>query len=136
MTDVFTKKKRSAIMSSIHGKGNRTTEWGLRARLMSAGISGWRVNATDVTGKPDFVFDESKVAVFIDGCFWHGCKKCRNIPASNRNFWLKKINRNRHRDKQVTRLLRKSGWKTVRFFEHSLRREPKKCVEAIRSLNK
>jgi DNA mismatch endonuclease (patch repair protein) len=132
MADVFTKQKRSEVMAAVHGRGNQSTEWRLRARLISSGISGWRVNAADVIGKPDFVFDITRTAVFVDGCFWHGCRHCRNIPATNRKFWIEKIGANRRRDKQVTRMLKKSGWQVIRFWEHELRREPEKCIKSIR----
>jgi DNA mismatch endonuclease (patch repair protein) len=133
MTDVFSKQERSSIMSKNRGSGNRSTEWRLRARLVAARISGWRVNARDVYGKPDFVFDAEKIAIFVDGCFWHGCpRKCRNIPATNHEFWLKKIEDNKKRDRVVSRRLRKEGWHIIRFWEHRLRKEPEKCLELIK----
>jgi DNA mismatch endonuclease (patch repair protein) len=132
MTDVFTKKKRSQVMACIAGRGNRSTEWRLRARLISAGVSGWRVNAKDIVGKPDFAFDSAKVAVLVDGCFWHGCRHCRNIPATNREFWSKKIAANRKRDRQVSRTLRRSGWTVLRFWEHELKRNPNRCLDLVR----
>lgn len=133
MTDVFSKQKRSSIMSKNRGTGNRSTEWRLRARLVAARISGWRVNAKDVYGKPDFAFDAEKIAVFVDGCFWHGCAKHRTIPATNHEFWLKKIEGNQRRDRAVSRKLRKDGWQVLRFWEHQLRQEPRRCLERIRS---
>ncbi len=118
MSDVFSKAKRSEVMAAVRGRGNRSTEWRLRARLVSSGLAGWRVNAVDVLGKPDFAFDEAKVAVFVDGCFWHGCRRCRNIPETNQEFWSNKIGKNKKRDQKVTRLLKKSGWQVIRFWEH------------------
>ena len=122
MGDVFTKAKRSEVMASVRSKGNRSTEWRLRARLVSAGVSGWRMHV---------VFPTQRVAIFIDGCFWHGCKKCRSIPASNREFWLNKIEGNRKRDKKVTRMLKKAGWTVLRFWEHEMKSNAQKCVDAI-----
>jgi len=133
MADVFTRQKRSEVMATVRGRGNRSTEWRLRSRLVSSGIAGWRVNAADVLGKPDFVFDSAKIAVFVDGCFWHGCHHCRNIPASNREFWTEKINATKKRDRKVTRTLKKSGWRVIRFWEHELKREPKNCVVTIQA---
>src|SRR3972149_1453924 len=124
MADVFTKAKRSEVMSAVRGRGNRSTEWRLRARLISSGISGWKLHPNDIIGKPDFVFPEKRVAIFIDGCFWHGCKKCRTIPATNRAFWLKKIERNRGRDKEVTHTLGRAGWSVLRFWEHEIKKKP------------
>ena len=133
MSDVFSKAKRSEVMTAIRGRDNRSTEWRLRARLISSGLSGWRVNATDVSGKPDFVFDATKVAVFVDGCFWHGCRRCRNIPETNREFWSNKIEKNKKRDQKVTHLLKQSGWQVLRFWEHELKREPSKCLATVQN---
>lgn len=133
MVDVFTQQKRSEVMSAIRGRGNRSTEWRLRARLIAAGISGWRLNASDIVGKPDFVFDKNRIAVFVDGCFWHGCQKCRNIPTSNYDFWFTKIEANRKRDRKVSRNLKESGWHVIRFWEHELKRAPAKCIETVKS---
>ena len=133
MADVFTRRKRSEVMAAIKGRGNRSTEWRLRSRLVSSGIAGWRVNAADVLGKPDFVFESAKIAIFVDGCFWHGCRHCRNIPASNHKFWAAKIDATKKRDQKVTRNLKKSGWRVIRFWEHELKHEPKKCVATIQN---
>jgi DNA mismatch endonuclease (patch repair protein) len=134
MADVFTKSKRSQVMAAIRGKGNRTTEWRLRSRLIQAGIRGWRVGSTEVLGKPDFSFGKRRLAVFVDGCFWHGCKRCRNIPAHNHSFWLRKIRSNRDRDARVTRSLRNKGWRVARIWEHQVRRDPEKCITFINVL--
>jgi len=74
-----------------------------------------------VHGHPDFVFRRERVAVFVDGCFWHGCPKCYRRPKSNRKFWDAKAARNRARDAEVTRALRRAGWTVVRIWEHALR---------------
>jgi DNA mismatch endonuclease, patch repair protein len=132
MTDVFTKRKRSEIMSAVHSRGNRTTEWRVRSRLVSAGVSGWKLSVAEIFGKPDFAFEEERVAVFIDGCFWHGCRLCRNIPATRHSFWLRKIVRNQHRDRIVNKQLRKTGWHVLRFWEHEVRKEPENCIAGIR----
>jgi DNA mismatch endonuclease, patch repair protein len=132
MVDVFSKKKRSEIMSVIRSKGNRTTEWRIRSRLISARLLGWKVNDVDVFGKPDFVFRKEKIAVFVDGCFWHGCKRCRSIPSSNRKFWLTKIGKNQARDRLVNRTLKKDGWYVIRFWEHQTRKDPMSCINKIK----
>ena len=82
-------------------------------------ITGWRRNYP-LLGKPDFVFRASRIAVFIDGCFWHGCAKCRLEPESNQDYWLEKIHRNKLRDKAVEKELKKRGWRVVRFWEHAM----------------
>jgi len=131
MADKFTKDKRSQIMAAIHSKNTHSTERRLRAGLASAKISGWRMNAKDLDGKPDFVFDEQKVAIFVDGCFWHGCK-CKRLSKTNRSFWKKKIETNIARDKRVSRKLRRQGWKVVRIKEHELKASISKTVEKVK----
>lgn len=132
MVDVFSKKKRSEIMSVIRSKGNRTTEWRIRSRLISARLFGWKVNDSGVFGRPDFVFREEKIAIFVDGYFWHGCKRCRSIPSSNHKFWLTKIERNQARDRLVNRTLKKDDWCVIRFWEHQVRKDPVGCIKKIK----
>ncbi len=107
-------------MSRIKGKGNKDTELVMIQILRSNHISGWRRNQA-VFGKPDFVFPKQKIALFVDGCFWHGCPKHSNMPQNNREFWQKKLQGNKERDKRVTRELRKLGWVVVRVWEHELK---------------
>ena len=121
MVDVFTKAKRSAVMSLIRSRGNRATELRLIALMREHGITGWRRNAP-VFGKPDFVFRTAKLAVFVDGCFWHGCPRHATMPANNRTFWKAKLTRNAQRDRAVTRALRASGWTVLRVWECALAR--------------
>lgn len=130
MPDVFTKQKRSEVMSRIKGKGNKDTELVMIQILREYHISGWRRNQA-VFGKPDFVFPKQKIALFVDGCFWHGCPKHSNMPKNNQEFWTKKLNANKDRDKFVNRELRKSEWKVTRVWEHELK-EPAKVVRKIK----
>jgi DNA mismatch endonuclease, patch repair protein len=102
-------------MASVHSKGNKTTEMVLGKLLWACGLRGYRKHWR-VAGRPDFAWPRRKVAVFVDGCFWHGCK-CKRIPKSNAAFWKSKIETNRARDRRVTRLLRRKGWKVVRIRE-------------------
>src|ERR1051325_5071158 len=103
--DPLTPKERSARMSRVRGKGNRSTELCVAACLVRAGVRGWKRHPADVPGRPDFFFPTRKIAIFVDGCFWHGCPKCRrNVPYSRRAFWLNKIASNRRRDREVTRV--------------------------------
>lgn len=119
MPDVFSKAKRSEVMSRIRGGGNRDTELALIRILRANHISGWRRNQR-VFGSPDFVFPKRKVAVFVDGCFWHCCPKHCNFPVSNEQFWLRKLSGNKRRDRLVNRTLRGLGWKVIRIWEHEL----------------
>jgi DNA mismatch endonuclease, patch repair protein len=130
MPDVFTKEKRSEVMSHIRGKGNMGTELVMMSILRKNRISGWRRNQA-VLGKPDFVFPKQKIALFVDGCFWHGCLKHSNMPKNNREFWVKKLQSNKDRDKFVARELRKLGWKVIRVWEHELK-YPNRVVEKLK----
>ena len=102
MPDVFTPAKRSAVMSLIRSRGNRATELRLIALMREHGITGWRRNAK-VFGKPDFVFRRERVAISVDGCFWHGCPRHATTSANNRAFWKAKLARNTARDRGVRR---------------------------------
>ncbi len=118
-------------MSQIRGSGNKETELVLVALFRKHKISGWR-RKQKFPGKPDFVFVEEGVAVFVDGCFWHFCPKHRTMPKTNRAFWKHKLETNRKRDALVNRQLRKSGWKVIRIWEHDLSRNPQRCVDRLR----
>lgn len=131
MADIWTKRKRSEVMSRIRGKGNKETEGALAALLRSAKITGWRRHLP-LPGKPDFAFPKQKVAVFVDGCFWHGCPKCYTRPKTNRKFWDTKRETNIARDRRVTRQLRASGWCVIRIWEHALKKSPQSCLARIR----
>jgi DNA mismatch endonuclease, patch repair protein len=120
--DTFSPQKRSWIMAQVRSSGNDSTEMNLRAVLRANGITGWRRNY-QLFGKPDFVFPEKHVAVFVDGCFWHGHPtKCR-IPETNKAYWELKIARNIERDRLVKLTLRKKGWKVVRIWEDSVKKQ-------------
>lgn len=120
----------SKTMSAIGGKNNKTTEGRFRMALVSAGIAGWVLHSEDVLGKPDIYFPVEQVAVFIDGCFWHGCPSCGHIPKTNRPFWKAKIARNQQRDQSTTRQLRSKGISVIRIWEHEMKEDqgPANCV--------
>ncbi len=130
MPDVFTKAKRSQVMSRIRGRGNRGTEIALMLLLREHRICGWRRHSS-LFGKPDFTFRKQRLAVFVDGCFWHGCPKHSTMPANNRAFWTKKLLGNQIRDRLVTRTLRNDGWRVVRIWEHEFRK-PAGVVAKVR----
>lgn len=119
MPDVFSKAKRSDVMSRIRSRGNKATELALVKLLRQQRITGWRRHVR-LFGNPDFVFQGHRLAVFVDGCFWHGCPKHATQPASNRAFWKRKLARNKARDRLVARSLRKAGWRVLRVWEHAL----------------
>jgi DNA mismatch endonuclease Vsr len=121
----------SRRMGAIRGKGNRTTEARFRAILVRAGLRGWTMNTKLIKGQPDFYFPACKVAVFLDGCFWHGCPQCGHVPNVNRPFWKAKIERNQRRDVETDEVLRQAGITPLRFWEHELRNCPKDCIHRL-----
>lgn len=133
MVDHVTAEVRSRIMASVRSKGNRTTEVALGRLLWAAGMRGYR-RQWHVAGRPDFAWPGLKVAVFVDGCFWHGCS-CKYLPKSNRNFWRSKIESNKRRDRRVTAELRKTGWTVLRIKECTVGRPStlKRIVAAVES---
>ena len=124
MADIWTKQKRSEVMGLIRSRGNRRTEMRLIEAFRAEGITGWRRHLP-LPGKPDFAFRAERLLVFVDGCFWHGCAKCYRRPASNRTYWDAKVIRNKARDREVTRELKKRGWRVLRVWEHDLKAMPR-----------
>lgn len=111
---------RSRIMASVRSRGNLTTEVAMGKLLWAAGLRGYRKH-WPVEGRPDFAWPALKVGLFIDGCFWHGCR-CKSVPKANRQFWLDKIQNNRRRDRRVARQLRRRGWIVLRIKECAISR--------------
>lgn len=122
MSDVFTKAKRSEVMSRVRGQGNKDTELALVKLFRQHNITGWRRNQK-IFGKPDFLFPKLRLALFVDGCFWHCCPIHGTQPKGNRLFWKKKLARNQTRDRLVNRTLRKTGWSVLRIWQHELKRQ-------------
>lgn len=137
MSDVFSKEKRSDVMSRIRGHGNKDTELALMSVFREHKIKGWRRHQP-VFGKPDFVFPKLRLAVFVDGCFWHGCPKHYKNPKTNSQFWENKLKANKKRDRQVNRILRNDGWSIIRIWEHHLVKSnyPKVAARIKNSINK
>lgn len=131
MADIFTKAKRSAVMARIRGRGNKDTELALAGLLRREKITGWRRQRA-MFGRPDFIFPAARVAVFVDGCFWHACPRHATQPRNNAAFWRQKLARNRQRDRLVTATLKRSGWKVVRIWECSLRQRPAMTLHRLR----
>ncbi|MCX6761115.1 MAG: very short patch repair endonuclease [Candidatus Nealsonbacteria bacterium] len=130
MADTLTKNKRSETMRAIKSKDS-LMERKIRKELSKLGLR-FRKNVSHLKGKPDLVFTKDKVAVFLDSCFWHGCKKHCRVPSSNKIYWKKKIERNRQRDAEITRSLKKDGWRVIRFWEHNLKANQEKCLAQIK----
>jgi len=106
-------------MAAIRGAGNITTELLFAKILRKHRIAGWRRHL-DLPGKPDFAFPKLKVAIFVDGCFWHFCPRCTKTPKQNVKYWTEKKRRNKSRDRKVSRQLNDEGWLVLRFWEHAL----------------
>lgn len=121
MADTLTVAERSERMSRVRSRGNRATELRLIALMREHRITGWRRGAP-VAGNPDFVFRMAKLAVFVDGCFWHGCPRHGRIPKTRVPFWTVKLARNAKRDRAVSRALREAGWTVLRVWECALTR--------------
>jgi DNA mismatch endonuclease (patch repair protein) len=121
------KPVHSKVMKAVKGKGNKTTEVHFRLALVRAKISGWKMHAK-LTGKPDILFPNEKIAIFLDGCFWHGCPDCGHIPKTNTLYWLTKIARNKERDKINNELLKNNGYAILRFWEHELVHDMDQCI--------
>ena len=140
MPDVFTRAKRSEVMARIRSRGNKDTELVLAKLLRANQITGWRrhlqlrfqVSGRRFQVKPDFVFKEVRLALFVDGCFWHGCPRHATKPKTNRAFWNKKLTGNIARDLRVNRTLRHTGWRVIRIWECQLRQKPLISLARIR----
>lgn len=125
MADIFTTEKRSSIMSEVHSKGNKSTELKLIRYFKNNDIHGWR-RGYKVKGHPDFVFLDQKIAVFVDGCFWHG-HDCRNTrPADHQEYWQRKRERNIQHDHEITARFEARGWTVIRIWECELKKKNEK----------
>jgi len=127
MPDCFDIQKRSFVMGRIKSKGNKSTELALISAFKEFGITGWR-RGSKMAGKPDFVLPRLKIAVFADGCFWHGHKCQRSKPKTHEEYWLPKIARNKERDREVSKLLKSKGWRVIRIWECELKKKNRKLL--------
>jgi DNA mismatch endonuclease Vsr len=114
--------ERSRIMRAVPDK-NTSAKLALRHSLSNAGVRGYRLHDNRVPGKPDLVFPRAKLAVFVDGCFWHRCPSCYREPKTNQQYWIMKVQRNKDRDRKVNELCLSAGWRVVRLWEHEVLHE-------------
>ena len=119
-------------MSKIRAK-NTTPEIIVRKILWSNGKR-YRIHSKSIFGTPDISSKKSKIAIFIDGCFWHGCKKCYRKPKTNVKYWKTKIHRNKLRRKKVISKLRREGWNILQFWEHEINQNPQPVLRKIESV--
>ncbi len=132
MPDVFSKQKRSEVMSRVRAKGNTSTEQRFLALLRESRITGWRRHYK-IEGTPDFAFPKLKIAVFLDGAFWHG-HPSSPLPKKNRCFWEEKIGKNKERDERVNRALKKRGWTVIRIWDFDLRKRPNVALGRVKRM--
>jgi len=121
-------------MSKIRGKQNKSTEVRLKMGFVRAGMAGFQLHPVTLPGRPDFYFRKGRLAIFVDGCFWHGCQKCGHIPKTNTSFWALKIERNVERDAKNMALLKRQRVKAVRFWEHQLQENLEACIRRVQRL--
>jgi DNA mismatch endonuclease (patch repair protein) len=148
--DPLNSRQRSRLMERVRPAGNKSTEVVLAAAFRRAGIKGWRrhvrvrLNASRSCSRtsrhidaksrytfPDFVFLRLRIAIYVDGCFWHGCPQHGTAPTHNSAYWSVKLASNRARDSRVTTSLRKAGWTVIRIWEHSIKTRPMTCVRRV-----
>lgn len=121
-TDPLSSEARSALMARVRGVGNKSTELRVESSLIEAGVTKWVKHPKHVQGRPDFYFPDQRMALFVDGCFWHACPQCaRRTPGTRSTFWQNKIDGNRRRDNRIRRKLRAEGFHVARVWEHDLR---------------
>lgn len=121
MVDIYSKSKRSEVMRAVKGKDTKI-EVDFRRLLWKEGFR-YRKNSNKHFGKPDVVLPRYETVIFIDSCFWHGCKKHCSLPETRKKFWMAKIYGNKRRDKEVNRHYKKIGWKIIRIWEHDLKKK-------------
>ncbi len=112
---------RSMNMAAIRSRDNATTEQRVVTQLRKARIGGWRRHIKTIGGTPDLVFPKAALALFIDGCYWHGCPRCGHVPKTNTDYWSAKLTRNTTRDRRNRATLRRAGYRVMRIWEHELK---------------
>lgn len=135
--DIWDAGKRSQVMAAIRSRGNATTELTVVRAFRRNNVKGWRrhrpVRIDQRSIRPDFVFPGSRLIVFVDGCFWHQCPWHATLPASRRRYWATKLAGNRARDRRDDRALRRHGWRVLRIWEHSVRKDPDGVARRVRN---
>lgn len=133
---VFTNvpRDRARLMSSVKGRNNASTELRFRLALVRTGLRGWTLHGRVLRASPDFYFTEHRIAVFVDGCFWHGCPDCGHLPKTNSEFWKAKIESTRQRDLNQALELQSHGIQVIRFWEHQLEQNLFCCVSVVRDV--
>jgi DNA mismatch endonuclease (patch repair protein) len=130
MADKISAERRSNNMRAIRS-ANTKIELALRRALRERGLTGYRVHRRDIAGRPDVAFIGLRVAVFVDGCFWHGCPECYVAPSTQSAYWKDKLARNQARDAAATAALEAGGWEVLRFWEHEVEADASECAARV-----
>lgn len=130
MADDRTPAQRSETMRRVRST-DTSCELALRRELHRRGLR-YRLHAKDLPGKPDVVFRRARVAVYVDGAFWHGHPERCRVPATNRSYWVKKIERNKARDARVNAELAGMGWRVIRLWDFEVKASPARCAARVR----
>ncbi|MBN8571854.1 MAG: very short patch repair endonuclease [Ignavibacteria bacterium] len=126
---MMTKEQISYVMSTIKSK-NTKPELSLRKALWISNLKGYRLKSK-LKGRPDIIYSKKKLAIFVDGCFWHMCPVHFKQPRSNVEYWGPKFQQNKKRDENVNENLKREGWKVLRFWEHDIQENLESCVKDI-----
>ncbi len=131
MVDIWTKTKRSDVMSRIRSK-DTGPERAVRSMVHALGYR-FRLHRNDLPGKPDIVLPKYGAVIFVNGCFWHQHKNCIDgrIPKSSSDYWRKKLQRNIEKDKENVKKLRKMGWKVLSLWECDIEKHPERVRKNI-----
>lgn len=132
MADIFTKKKRSQVMSAVKSQGSKIEAE--ISRILKSKRIRFKTHLGSLPGKPDFVIMKTKTVIFVDSCFFHGCRYHGTIPKSNIPFWKKKLASNKDRDRAVNRQYKKMGWRVIRIWEHSISKSGDKVGLLLKTL--
>ena len=128
MADVLSIRQRSYCMSQIRGR-NTKPELLLRKALWANGLR-YRIK-NRLPGRPDIIFPGSRIAIFVDGCFWHGCPEHYQRPQNNKEFWRKKLEYTQARDQEVNQELKAMEWTVLRFWEHEVKKDIEGCLDKV-----
>lgn len=131
MADAVSTQVRSKIMRAIVSSKTGPENLLIKA-FASCGLKGWRTQASTLPGTPDFIFRSQKLAIFVDGCFWHGCLSCYRRPHSHKLYWREKLRSNMARDQKNSMDLIEKGWGVLRLWEHEIRQHPADCLGLIK----
>jgi len=128
------KESTSRVMSANRAK-NTHPELSLRRALWKVGIKGYRLNWKKAPGRPDIAFPAKKIAIFVNGCFWHRCPHCHpRLPKTHRSFWKKKFSNNVRRDNEKILELEQDGWKVLTIWECEIKKDIQQSVIRVKEL--